>query len=107
MKRLADTILSERENGMSKPVLSTFESKQAKAAPVQLPVVKKKRKLPKDEEECNDNSVAALSSENVQVQANPAIDSKPNVVNVKKGDGDDGLGGGLGGLLSYASSEDD
>ncbi len=107
VKRLVDNIISERENGTSKAVLSTVEPKQVKA-PVQLPVVKKKRKLPKTEE-CNDK-IVAISPENIDVKSNPATTktaSKPNNINAICSDGDDDSGGGLGGLLSYASSEDD
>ncbi len=107
VKRLADSIVSERENGTSKAVLSIVEPKQVKAL-IQLPVVKKKRKLPKTEG-CNDNLVA-ISPESIDIKPNPATTktaSKPNNINAKCSDGDDDSGGGLGGLLSYASSEDD
>ncbi len=104
VKRLANRSSVERENGTSKPVISVVEQKLAKA-PAQLPVVKKKRKLPKAEE-CTDD-MTAISPDNVDVESSPATKtaSKPNS-NAKFSDGDD-RGGGLGGLLSYASSEDE
>ncbi len=115
MKRLVDDerTSAERENGMkNKVILSIADHKPAKASPAQLPVVKKKRKLPKPKEEYNNNNhdkaVTFASIENVvdiKSSDTTKTTSKSNGNNVLS-DGDD-LVGGLGGLVSYTSSEDD
>ncbi len=108
MKRLEDRSSVERGNGTtSKPVISVVEQKLAKAAPAKLlPVVKKKRKLLPKAEECTTDNMAV--PENIHVESSSLAtktDSKPNS-NAKFSNGDD-LGGGLGGILSYSSSEDE